>query len=110
MKKTLLLVVCLVTAAQVAGARKAPDEKSLVPRGFKIEPGTNVSDRATYPVPRAAAQNVTTYLAYYAFEDACGCACDTQGWTSVDLTGQPDYFHVTAFTAPPDECGPGTGQ
>jgi hypothetical protein len=108
MKKILLVSLCLVLVASFAVAKNATNGKSPANLNVQQEVKGNVSDSQLYPIPRATAQPVTNFLAYYDFE-AGGGTCTDQGWVSVDITAQvADYFHVTDFTTPPDDCGPGS--
>ena len=52
--------------------------------------------RSLRPGPRRSSAAVdTTVLAFFDFE---GAGCDTQGWTSLDFSSQPPYFHVDDFS------------
>jgi hypothetical protein len=101
-KRLFAICLCLVLAVSIAHAKKKPGGKGPSNLNARLEIKGNVSDSEMYPVRATAAQE-TTYLAYYNFDDFH--SCDTQGWTSVDMTAQPgDFFHVDDFAT----CSPGT--
>jgi hypothetical protein len=46
------------------------------------------------PIRSAAGAADTTWLAHFTFDSG---GCDAQGWTSHDVSSQPQYFHVDDF-------------
>ena len=105
MKKILLVSLCLVLVASLAVAKNAVNGKSPSTLNIQNEVKGNVNDRDLYPVQKTGAyfSGGTSYLCYFTFDNPPNC--DTEGWTSWDITAQAgNYFHVDDFGA-----GPGNG-
>jgi hypothetical protein len=104
MKKILLVSLCLVLVASVALAKNTGNSPGNLK--FQSELGRTQTQSNTGPM-LAPTQGTTTWLAYYTFD--AGASCVDEGWTTHDITEQEAaYWHVSDFTTPPEDCGPGT--
>jgi hypothetical protein len=93
MRRVLLpaLVLALIAAASASSGRKAtPAQIELSPSSPPLAP----APRADARQPQALSPATSLYL--WTFDDGSGQA-DPQGWTTVDRTVQPAYFHVDDF-------------
>ena len=91
----LLVVVASVLGTPVADAlAKTPRYDPGPPiRQMKIQFYDARADRAPY---RARAASDTTWLGVYDFDGPSNCSPD--GWTSVDITAQPDTWTHGEYT------------
>ncbi len=102
MKKTFAILVCvlcaLATFVEAAQAKTVPGKRYHVKESPQVTPPP--ADFNGGPALSSAAAD-TFNLGWFSF-DTAGVA-DPQGWTTVDLTAQPTFWHVASDT-------PGTGE
>ncbi|NIM18927.1 MAG: T9SS type A sorting domain-containing protein [Candidatus Latescibacteria bacterium] len=98
MRRLLVVSFCLLFAiSSTTLARQAPKGASAADRDFQVRaPALLDLDRPLDQQGlKASVQQDTFVLGHWTFDSGPNCIPD--GWTSVDLTPQPCYFHIDDF-------------